>query len=49
VFSFLHQLTTRHCSHLLLCAVLLQRMTAAAVDRYRISAGPTAATRRTLL
>jgi len=49
VFSFLRQLTTWHCSHLLLnavllCALLLRRPAAAAVDRYSLPAGPTAAT-----
>jgi len=48
VFSFLRQLTTWHCSHLLpnavlLCAVMQRRPTAAAVDRYRLPAGPAAA------
>jgi len=44
----LHQLTTQHYSHsllsaVLLCATLLQHPVAAAVDRYLLSAGPTAA------
>ena len=48
VFSFLRQLTTWHCSHLLpnavlLCAVMQRRPTAAAVDRYRLPSGPAAA------
>jgi len=33
----------------LLCALLLRRPAAAAVDRYRLPAGPTTATRRKLL
>jgi len=48
VFSFIRELTTRHCSHLLLNAVLLsavvlRRLSDAAVDRYLLPAGPTAA------
>jgi len=43
VFSFLRQLITWHCPHLLLNAVLLRRPAAAAVDRYLLPAGPTAA------
>jgi len=35
--------TTWHCSHLLLCAVLLRRPTAAAIDRYLLPARLTAA------
>jgi len=46
VFSFLRQLTTRRCSHLLLNVVLLRRSAAAAIDRYRLPAGPTAANPR---
>jgi len=37
LFSFLRQLTTQHCSQLLLSAGH------AAIDRYRLPAGPTAA------
>ena len=43
VFSILRELATRHCSHLVLSVVLLQRPAAAAVDRYCLPAGPTAA------
>jgi len=39
VFSFLRQLTTRHCPHLL----LLLTAGRPAVDRYLLAAGPTAA------
>ena len=43
VFSFLRQLTTWHCSHLLMNAVLPRRPTTAAIDGYLLPAEPTAA------
>ena len=44
VFSFLRQPTTRHCSHLLLAERrAARRPAAAAVDRYLLPTGPTAA------
>ena len=43
VFIFLRQLTTCHCPHLLPCAVLLRAQRRAAIDRYLLLAGHTAA------
>jgi len=43
VLSFLRQQITWHCSHLLLNAILLRHLAAITVDRYLLSAGPTAA------
>jgi len=42
-FSFLRQLTTWHCSHLPLNAVLLRRQAATAVNQQFLPVGPTAA------
>jgi len=43
MFSFLRQLSTGHCSHLLLSAVLWLSAGRAAIDRYLSPAGRTAA------